>query len=67
MADMDGQKKARASLVEERNRQVVNRSLATVKAERAQTAAQGRQEATEAASIQYVPTCWASRWTLSGR
>jgi hypothetical protein len=48
---MDTQKKARAALVDERNREAG--TLAALKAERAAMAAEGRQIETEAAPIRY--------------
>jgi hypothetical protein len=49
---MEGQRRARASLVDERNREAG--TLAAMKAERASVAAKGRQIETEAAPIRYV-------------
>jgi hypothetical protein len=52
LSAMEGQKRARAALVDERNREAD--TLATLKAERASAAAKGRQIETEAAPIRYV-------------
>jgi hypothetical protein len=49
---MEGQKRARAALVDERNREAG--TLAALKAERASVAAQGKRIETEAAPIRYV-------------
>ena len=49
---MEGQKRARTALVEERNREAG--TLAALKAERAAVAAQGKRIETEAAPIRYV-------------
>jgi hypothetical protein len=49
---IEGQRKARAALVDERNREAG--ALAALKAERASVAAKGRQIETEAAPIRYV-------------
>jgi hypothetical protein len=49
---MEGQKRPRAALVDERNREAGN--LAALKAERASVAAQGKRIETEAAPIRYV-------------
>jgi hypothetical protein len=52
LSAMDGQRKARGTLVDERNREAG--TLAALKAERAGVAAKGRQIETEAAPIRYV-------------
>jgi len=52
LSAVEGQKKARAVLVDERNREAG--TLATLKAERASVVAKGRQIETEAAPISYV-------------
>jgi hypothetical protein len=52
LAALEGQRKARAGLVDERNREAG--TLAALKAERASVAAKGRQVETEAAPIRYV-------------
>jgi hypothetical protein len=52
LSAIEGQKRARAALVDERNREAG--TLATLKAERASVAAQGRKLETEAAPIRYV-------------
>jgi hypothetical protein len=52
MSIMEAQRRARAGLVEERNREAG--TLAALKAERASLAAKGRQAETEAAPIRYV-------------
>ncbi len=52
LSAIDGQKKARASLVDERRREAS--TLADLKTERAALAAKGRQIETEAAPIRYV-------------
>ena len=52
LAAMEGQRRTRAGLVEERNREAG--ALAALKAERASAAAKGRQAETEAAPIRYV-------------
>ena len=49
---MEGQRKARAGLADERNREAG--TLAALKAERASVAAKGRQIETEASPIRYV-------------
>jgi len=49
---MEGQRKARAGLDDERNREAG--TLAALKAERASVAAKGRQIETEASPIRYV-------------
>jgi hypothetical protein len=49
---IEGQRKARAALVDERNREAA--ALAALKAERASAAAQGHKIETEAAPIRYV-------------
>ncbi len=52
LSAMDGQRKARGALVDERNREAG--TLAALKAERASVAANGRRIETEAAPIRYV-------------
>lgn len=52
LSAIEGQRKARASLVEERNREAA--TLAALRAERASVAAKGRQMETESAPIRYV-------------
>jgi len=52
LAAMEGQRRTRAALVEERNREAG--TLAALKAERASVAAKGRQAEVEAAPIRYV-------------
>jgi hypothetical protein len=52
LSAMEGQRKARGALVDERNREAG--TLAALKAERAGVAAKGRQIETEAAPIRYV-------------
>jgi hypothetical protein len=52
LAAMEAQRRTRAGLVDERNREAG--SLAALKAERAAVAAEGRQVETEAAPIRYV-------------
>jgi hypothetical protein len=52
LSAMEGQRKARAALVDERNREAG--TLATLKAERATVAARGRQAEVESAPIRYV-------------
>jgi hypothetical protein len=52
LSAIEGQRRARAGLVDERNREASG--LATLKAERASVAAKGRQVETEAAPIRYV-------------
>ena len=52
LAAMEGQRRTRAGLVDERNREAG--SLAALKTERASLAAEGRQAETEAAPIRYV-------------
>jgi hypothetical protein len=52
LSAIEGQKKARASLVDERNREAG--TLAALKAERASLSARGKQIETEAAPIRYV-------------
>jgi hypothetical protein len=52
LAAIEGQKKARAALADERKREAG--TLATLQAERATVAAQGRRIETEAAPIRYV-------------
>jgi hypothetical protein len=52
LAAMEGQRRTRAGLVDERNREAG--TLAALKAERASVAARGRQIETEAAPIRYV-------------
>jgi hypothetical protein len=52
LAAVEGQRRTRAALVEERNREAG--TLASLKAERASVAARGRQAETEAAPIRYV-------------
>jgi hypothetical protein len=52
LSAMEGQRRARAELVDERNRAAG--TLAGLKAERASVAAKGRQTETEAAPIRYV-------------
>jgi TolA-binding protein len=70
LSAMEGQKKARAAFVEERNREAA--TLAALKAERASVAAQGRKIETDAAPIQYVATIFgvtdpetAIRWLIA--
>src|SRR5262249_2627224 len=52
LAAMEGQRRTRAGLVDERNREAA--TLAGLKVERASVAAKGRQAETEAAPIRYV-------------
>jgi hypothetical protein len=52
LSTMEGQRKARAALVDERNREAG--TLAALKAERASLSARGKQIETEAAPIRYV-------------
>jgi hypothetical protein len=52
LAAMEGQRRTRAGLVEDRNLEAA--TLAALKAERASAAARGRQVETEAAPIKYV-------------
>ena len=52
LAAMEGQRRTRAGLVDERNREAG--SLAALKTERVSLAAEGRQAETEAAPIRYV-------------
>jgi len=52
LSAMEAQRRVRASLVDERNREAG--TLAALKAERASVAAKGRQIETEAAPIRYV-------------
>jgi hypothetical protein len=52
LSAIEGQRRARAGLVDERNREAG--ALAALKAERASVAAKGRQMETEAAPIRYV-------------
>jgi len=52
LAAMEGQRRTRAGLTDERNREAG--TLAALKAERAQVAAKGRQAEVEAAPIRYV-------------
>jgi hypothetical protein len=70
MATMETQRKARQSLVEERNREAA--TLAALKAERASVASKERQIETEAAPIQYVASIFgvtdpevAIRWLIA--
>src|SRR5260370_6481944 len=53
LSAIDGQRKARAALVDDRNREA-GALLASLKAERASVAAQSRRMETEAAPIRYV-------------
>jgi hypothetical protein len=64
MSIMEGQKKARAGLVDERNREAG--TLAAVKAERASLAAKGRQVETEAVPIRTSRSLSAPTPTPSG-
>jgi len=52
LSAIEGQRRARTGLVQERNREAG--TLAALKAERASVAAKGRQVETEAAPIRYV-------------
>ena len=52
LSAMEGQRKARGALVDERNREAG--TLAAIKAERASLSARGKQIETEAAPIRYV-------------
>jgi hypothetical protein len=54
LSAMEAQRKARAGLVDERNREAGTPPLAALKLERASVAAKGRQIETEAAPIRYV-------------
>jgi hypothetical protein len=70
LAAMEGQRKARAVLVDERKREAV--TLAALQAERASVAAKGRQIETEAAPIRYVAAVFgvadqetAIRWLIA--
>ena len=57
LAAIEGQRKARAGLVDERKREAG--ALAALQAERATVAAKGRQIETEAAPIRYVAAIFA--------
>jgi hypothetical protein len=68
---MEGQKKARAALADERKREAG--TLAALQAERASVVASGHQIETEAAPIRYVAELlgsdahseWAIRWLIA--
>ena len=65
LSAMEGQRRARAGLVDERNRKAG--TLAALKAERASLAAQSRRIETEAAPIRYVAELVAATSTASER